>query len=60
MEPQRRKRPPLSERLRKGLKEANEWTRGERELRVTRVTLPDEPTEPIAGAERLPHESASQ
>ena len=43
MEHERPKRPPLEERLLKGLKEANEWARGERDdLRVTVVSLPDD------------------
>ena len=39
------KRPPLVERLRKGLEEANRHARGELTLRTTVVELPDEPPE---------------
>ena len=36
--PSRRQRPPLAERLRVGLEDTLEWTRGETEARVTLLT----------------------
>lgn len=62
METRRRKRPPLSERLLKGLREANEWARGERDdLRVTTLIIPDdEPAQPAAEARPKPRKSAGQ